>query len=60
MATHSTILAWKSHGQRSLVSYSLWAHKTVRHNLATRTTNLNYFILCAFHPPLHNNQANIL
>ena len=27
MATHSRILAWKSEGQRSLVSYSLWGHK---------------------------------
>ena len=27
IATHSSILAWKSHGQRSLVGYSLWGHK---------------------------------
>ena len=27
MATHSSILAWKSHGQRSLVGYSPWGHK---------------------------------
>ena len=27
MATHSNILAWKSHGQRSLVGYSLWGRK---------------------------------
>ena len=27
MATHSRILAWKSHGQRSLVDYSPWGHK---------------------------------
>ena len=54
MATHSTILAWKSHGQRSLVSYSLMGHKRVGHNLTTRTTNLNYFILCAIHPSRHN------
>ena len=27
MATHSSILAGKSHGQRSLVGYSLWGHK---------------------------------
>ena len=25
--THSNILAWESHGQRSLVGYSLWDHK---------------------------------
>ena len=27
MATHSSILAGKSHGQRSLMGYSLWDHK---------------------------------
>ena len=27
MATHSSILAWKSHGQRSLAEYSLWGCK---------------------------------
>ena len=27
MATQSSILAWKSHGQKSLVSYSPWGHK---------------------------------
>ena len=27
MATHSSILAWKIHGQRSLVGYSLQSHK---------------------------------
>ena len=27
MATHSSILAWKSHGQRNLVGYSPWGHK---------------------------------
>ena len=27
MATHSSTLAWKSHGQRSLVEYSPWGHK---------------------------------
>ena len=27
MATHSSTLAWKSHGQRSLVDYSPWDHK---------------------------------
>ena len=27
MATHSSILAWKSHGQRSLAGYSPWGHK---------------------------------
>ena len=27
MATHSSTLSWKSHGQKSLVGYSLWGHK---------------------------------
>ena len=27
MAIHSSILAWESHGQRSLVDYSPWGHK---------------------------------
>ena len=34
MATHSHILAWEIHGQRSLVGYSLWA--SVGHDLATK------------------------
>ena len=32
MATHSSILAWRIHGQRSLVGYSPWGHKESRHN----------------------------
>ena len=28
MAIHSSILAWESHGQRSLVGYSPWGHKS--------------------------------
>ena len=27
MATYSSILAWKSHGQSSLAGYSPWSHK---------------------------------
>ena len=27
MATHSSVLAWKFHGQRSLAGYSPWGHK---------------------------------
>ena len=27
MATHSSILAWKSHGQRSLAGYRSWSCK---------------------------------
>ena len=36
MATHCSILAWKSHGQRSLVGYSPCGHKRLRHDLATK------------------------
>ena len=32
MATHSSILAWESHGQRSLVGYSSMESQRVRHN----------------------------
>ena len=27
MATHSSVLAWRVHGQRNLVGYSLWGGK---------------------------------
>ena len=27
LATHSSILAWRIHGQKCLVGYSLWGHK---------------------------------
>ena len=27
VATHTSILAWKFHGQRSLASYSPWGHQ---------------------------------
>ena len=27
LATHSSILAWKTHGQRGLGGYSPWGHK---------------------------------
>ena len=36
MATHSSVLAGKSHGQRSLAEYNLWGGKRVGHNLATK------------------------
>ena len=29
MATHSSILAWRSHGQRRLAGYSPWGHKSL-------------------------------
>ena len=36
MATHPVFLPGESHGQRSLVGYSLWGCKKVGHNLATK------------------------
>ena len=38
MATHASILAWKSHGQRSLAGYSPWSCKRVGKDLAAKTT----------------------
>ena len=29
MATHSSILAWEIHGQKSLVGYNLWSSKSL-------------------------------
>ena len=37
MATHSSILAREFHGQRNLVTYSLWGCTKVRHDLLTKT-----------------------
>ena len=34
MATHSSILAWEIHGQRSLAGYSLWGQKRDGHDWA--------------------------
>ena len=45
MATHSRILAWKSHGQRSLVGYSPRGHKRVGHDLATKQQHYHVTIL---------------
>ena len=36
LATHSSLLAGKSHGQRSLADYSPWGRKRVGHDLATK------------------------
>ena len=36
MAPTLVFLPGKSHGQRSLVGYSLWGHKRVEHNLGTK------------------------
>ena len=36
MATHSSILAWETHGHRDLTGCSPWGRKRVGHNLATQ------------------------
>ena len=36
VATQSSILAWKTHGQRCLLGYSQWGHKRIGHDLATK------------------------
>ena len=36
MATHSVLSPGKSHGQRNLVSDSLWGYKKVGYDLATK------------------------
>ena len=41
---HSSILAWKSLGQRSLVGYSSWDCKKVGHNLATKQQQILMYI----------------
>ena len=38
----------KPHGKRSLVGYSSWGHKRIRHNLETKATTIPYFNV----PPL--------
>ena len=41
MATHSSILAWKSHGWRSMVGYSPWGRRG-GHDWATSLTSLRF------------------
>ena len=40
MATHSSILAWENHGQRSLMGYSPWGHKELDTTYQLSTYNL--------------------
>ena len=49
-ATYSSGLAGKSHGQRSLVGYSLWGCKRVRPNLLTKPPPpfMEFSDLCLF------------
>ena len=43
MITLSSILAWKSHGQRSVVGYSPWGRRRVGQYLATGHTQGDWF-----------------
>ena len=36
MATHSSILAWESHEEKSLAGCSPWGQQRVRHDLVTK------------------------
>ena len=40
MATHSSILAWEIHGQRSLAGYSSWDCKELEKTKQLNTTHL--------------------
>ena len=44
VAPTTVFLAGKSHGQRTVVGYSPWGHKRVRHNLETKTTTAMYLL----------------
>ena len=39
MATHSSILAWSIHGQRSLAGYNPWGHEESDTTKCTHTTH---------------------
>ena len=47
MTTHCSILAWKSHGQRSLVVYSPWGHKESDRTEKQLGTGLNKEVVVA-------------
>ena len=49
MGTHSSILAWEFHGQRSLVDYSPWGDKR---SDVTEQLTLFHFKCQTFIPPL--------
>ena len=41
MATHSSILAWRTHGRRSLVGYNPWGHRVGKLNFLCQILQLN-------------------
>ena len=52
MATHSSILAWEIHGQRSLVGYSPWG---CEESDTTEHESIHIIHLC-FIPGIHGGQ----
>ena len=53
MATHSSILDWKSHEQRSLVGYSPWGH------IESDTTEQLTLLTMEELSTRQNNEANL-
>ena len=53
MATHSSILVGKSHGQGSLVGYSPWGHRRAGHDLVTeqQSTTIYSHVVSLFFLP---------
>ena len=45
MATHSSILAWKSYGQRSLTGYTPWGHEESDTTEYSHTCSQNYTVI---------------
>ena len=43
-ATHSSILTWESHEQRSLMGYNPWDHKRAGHDLETKQQQIKFKI----------------
>ena len=41
MATHCSIFAWSTHGQRSLAGYSPWGHKELDTTERINNNNIN-------------------
>ena len=60
MATHSSILAGKSLGQRRLEGYSPWGHKRVGYDLAANTANTSAIGLAQALHQLHLDGCNCL
>ena len=62
MATHSSILVWRIHGQRSLVGYSAWGRKKsdmTERLSAARPAGLSHWrTLTSSGPLVHNGGSH--